>query len=343
MQKYETETATPLKIGQVTLRNRVFLAPMSGVTDLPFRQLAWESGAGLVVTEMVASRELCTDSRQSWARLRGDGIAPHMVQLAGREAHWMAEAARIAEGEGAAIIDINMGCPAKKVTGGYSGSALMREPERALSMIEATVKAVSVPVTLKMRLGWDEASLNAADLAVRAEAAGIRMITIHGRTRSQFYNGQADWDAIARVREMVTTTFVANGDIRSAADVAECRRRTGADAVMIGRASQGRPWLCGELAESPLAPLQPELRHAIALRHYRMMIDHYGVSVGVRHARKHLGWYLDSLAPATPSGVKSALMSSTDPKEAEALFAEALDAGTEACRLADAVPMESAA
>ncbi|PWW03895.1 tRNA-U20-dihydrouridine synthase [Hoeflea marina] len=316
-------------IGPVAIRNRIFLAPMSGVTDLPFRQLAWECGAGLVVTEMVASRELATDNRESWARLRSDGISPHMVQLAGREAYWMAEAARIAEGEGAAIIDINMGCPAKKVTGGYSGSALMRDPERALSLIEATVNAVSVPVTLKMRLGWDESSLNAADIAIAAVNAGVRMITVHGRTRCQFYTGSADWDAIARVREVVSVPFVANGDITSGADVAECLARTGADAVMIGRASQGMPWLCGELAGSELAPAAGAARHSIALRHYAMMIEHYGADIGVRHARKHLGWYLQSLAPKTPAEVRASLMQSRDAGEVTRLFAGALAAATE--------------
>ena len=318
-----------MMIGPVAIRNRVFLAPMSGVTDLPFRTLAWECGAGLVVTEMVASRELVTDNRESWARLRSDGISPHMVQLAGREAYWMGEAAKIAEGEGAAIIDINMGCPAKKVTGGYSGSALMRDPERALSLIEATVNAVSVPVTLKMRLGWDDTSLNAADIARAAQDAGVQMITIHGRTRCQFYNGVADWEAIARVREAVSVPFVANGDVTSRADVADCLARTGADAVMIGRASQGMPWLCGELAGSELVPRSDEARHAIALRHYAMMVEHYGADIGVRHARKHIGWYLETLAPRTEATVKTALMQSRDPGEVTRLFADALAAALE--------------
>jgi tRNA-dihydrouridine synthase B len=204
MQNSQPTLSQPFEIGPVTARNRVFLAPLSGISDLPFRQLAWRYGAGLVVTEMVASRELVTERRESKMRLRGDGIDPHVVQLAGREAAWMARAAVIAEAEGAAMIDINMGCPAKKVTGGYSGSALMRDPDHALELIEATVNAVSVPVTLKMRLGWDHDNLNAPLIAARAQAAGIRMITIHGRTRMQFYEGSADWAAIARVREAVT-------------------------------------------------------------------------------------------------------------------------------------------
>lgn len=310
----------------MTARNRVFLAPLSGISDLPFRQLAWRHGAGLVFTEMVASRELVIDHPESHARLRGDGIDPHVVQLAGREARWMGEAARIAEDAGAAMIDINMGCPAKKVTGGYSGSALMRDPDHALSLIEATVKAVSVPVTLKMRLGWDHDTLNAPLIAARAEAAGVRMITIHGRTRMQFYKGSADWDAIARVREAVTVPLIANGDVASRADIAECLRRSGADAVMIGRAAQGQPWICGELAGSAEVPPDRSARNAVALEHYRMMISHYGDDVGVRHARKHVGWYLEILAPQTPSARKAKMMTSTNADEVLALFADALEA-----------------
>ncbi|MBW3098458.1 tRNA dihydrouridine synthase DusB [Pseudohoeflea coraliihabitans] len=319
-----TNLASELNIAGVPLRNRVFLAPMSGVTDLPFRRLAASFGAGMVVTEMVASQELVTHSRESWARLRGAGLSPHVVQLAGREAHWMAEAARIAEGEGAAIIDINMGCPAKKVTGGYSGSALMREPTRALSMIEATVAAVSVPVTLKMRLGWDENSLNAADLARAAEQAGIQMISVHGRTRCQFYKGRADWPAIARVRGAVSVPFVANGDIRTAEDARQCLAITGADAVMIGRGAQGQPWLCGEIAGSGCQPATPAARASIAVNHYAMMLEHYGIDVGLRHARKHLGWYLDAWAPATPRSQRLAIMTGESATTVERLLCQAL-------------------
>ena len=197
------------------MRNRVVLAPMSGVSDLPFRRIAAAHGAGMVVTEMVASKELVGNARESLERLKGEGIAPHVVQLAGREAHWMAEAAKIAEGAGADVIDINMGCPAKKVTGGYSGSALMRDPAHALTLIEATVKAVRVPVTLKMRLGWDENSINAPEIARAAEAAGIRLVTIHGRTRMQFYEGRADWSAIRAVREAISIPLIANGDVET--------------------------------------------------------------------------------------------------------------------------------
>jgi len=326
MQNIEAILGQPLQIGPVAARNRVFLAPLSGISDLPFRQLAWRHGAGLVFTEMVASRELVIDHPESHARLRGDGIDPHVVQLAGREARWMGEAAKIAEAAGAAMIDINMGCPAKKVTGGYSGSALMRDPDHALELIEATVKAVSVPVTLKMRLGWDHDTLNAPLIAARAQAAGVQMITIHGRTRMQFYKGSADWDAIARVRDAVTVPLIANGDVTSRADIAECLRRSGADAVMIGRAAQGQPWICGELAGSSDIPADRAARNAVALEHYQLMIAHYGDDVGVRHARKHIGWYLETLAPETPAALKAEMMTSNRADEVLGIFSELLEA-----------------
>lgn len=337
MQNLLVQIGQALDIGPVTARNRVFLAPLSGISDLPFRQLAWRYGAGLVVTEMVASRELVTERRESRVRLRGDGIDPHVVQLAGREADWMAEAAIIAEAEGAAMIDINMGCPAKKVTGGYSGSALMRDPDHALELIEATIKAVRVPVTLKMRLGWDDGSLNAPLIAARAEAAGIHMITIHGRTRMQFYEGVADWDAIARVREAVSVPLVANGDIASRQDIDQCLRRSGADAVMIGRAARGQPWICGQLAGTADAPDAAD-RRIIALDHYRMMIDHYGEDVGVRHARKHIGWYLETIAPGASNDLKTRMMAARRAEEVLPMFAEALETGSDS-----QAKMESAA
>nr|WP_302795366.1 tRNA dihydrouridine synthase DusB [Shinella daejeonensis] len=300
-----------LRIGGLALRNRVVLAPMSGVTDLPFRDLAWRFGAGLVVTEMVASRELALNARESWARIRNCGIRPHMVQLAGREPHWMAEAARIAAGEGADIIDINMGCPAKKVIGGYSGSALMRDPDHALSLIEATVNAVSVPVSVKMRLGWDHASINAPEIAARAEAAGAVLITVHGRTRMQFYEGKADWDAIRAVREAVSVPLIANGDVDTAEDAREILRRSGADAVMVGRSAQGRPWHPAVLAGACSPPSRQEAAE-IAVEHYRMMLDFYGPDAGLRHARKHLGWYLDRFAAALPGSEKADIMTARD-------------------------------
>lgn len=295
-------------IGPVPVRNRAILAPMSGISDLPFRRLAWRYGAGLVVSEMVASRELVCDSRQSWARLRGDGINPHVVQLAGREAKWMHEAAKIAEANGADIIDINMGCPAKKVTGGYSGSALMRDPDHALELIEATVAAVQVPVTVKMRLGWDENSLNAPELARRAELAGAQMISVHGRTRCQFYKGIADWSAIRAVRDAIGIPLVANGDVESRADIERIVALSGADAVMIGRAAQGRPWLVGQLAGAGNFPKSLAEILDLVLEHYEMNLVHHGADVGVRHFRKHLGSYLEHHVPECPGNLKAHIM-----------------------------------
>ena len=301
---------TPFSIGKVPVRNRLVLAPMSGVTDLPFRQLAFRFGAGLVVTEMVASRELVFNAAESWSRLKGAGLTPHMVQLAGREAKWLAEAAVIAEANGADIIDINMGCPAKKVIGGYAGSALMREPDHALSLIEATVKAVNIPVTVKMRLGWDGNSINAPDIAARAEAAGVQLITVHGRTRMQFYEGRADWDAIAAVRDAIRIPLIANGDVETVEDAHDILRRSGADAVMVGRSCQGRPWHAGVLAGHG-GPQTSEIP-GLVVEHYRMMLEHYGAEVGIRHARKHLGWYLDRHAPDLAGEAKAAIMTSKD-------------------------------
>ncbi len=328
------QLSEPFSIGSVTIRNRAVLAPMSGVTDLPFRQLAWRYGAGLVVTEMVASRELVANRGESWARLKNAGMVPHMVQLAGREAHFMAEAAKIAADNGAGIIDINMGCPAKKVTGGYSGSALMRDPDHALSLIEATVDAVDVPVTLKMRLGWDENTINAPEIARRAEEAGVQLITIHGRTRMQFYEGRADWNTIRAVREVISIPLIANGDVETAEDAREILRRSGADAVMVGRGAQGQPWLPAVLA-GHAAPHRAEIAD-IAVEHYDMMLEFYGREAGLRHARKHLGWYLDrfALEIATPDKVK--IMTSRDTGEVADLLRSALcdTVGKEAARKA---------
>jgi nifR3 family TIM-barrel protein len=309
-----TSIDQPLDIRGVVLKNRVFLAPMSGVSDLPFRKRAAAAGAGMVVSEMVASAELCNRHKESLLRLSGEGLGTHVVQLAGREAHWMGEAAKIAEGEGADIIDINMGCPAKKVTGGYSGSALMRDLDHAMTLVEATVAAVKVPVTLKMRLGWDENSINAPELAKRAEDAGIAMVTVHGRTRCQFYEGHADWDAIRAVRDAVKIPLVANGDVSSREDAEEIRRRSGADAVMVGRATYGQPWLPGLIAgSSPSAQSETEIIDYIIM-HYEDMLEHYGSKTGIRHARKHLGWYLDRHAgEALTSADKAEVMTLTDP------------------------------
>ncbi len=315
------EIGTPLPIAQASARNRVVLAPMSGVTDLPFRRLANRFGAGLVVSEMVASQELVVDNPDSRLRMDVSGLETSVVQLAGREANWMGEAARIAEGAGASIIDINMGCPAKKVTSGYSGSALMRDLDHALTLVEATVAASSVPVTLKMRLGWDDTSLNAPELARRACEAGVQMITVHGRTRCQFYKGLADWPAIAAVKHAVDVPVVANGDVVSVADVRRILQESGCDAVMAGRGAYGRPWLPGYLASSDPELFLETLPTPVDLiaEHYAALVSHHavhkGVPLGVRIARKHFGWYLDTtdLRRPLPLGQRDVLFGSDDP------------------------------
>ena len=311
--------ARPLALGGVTIRNRVFLAPMSGITDAAFRKRAHHHGAGLVISEMVASGELAKGRSNSQQRIRHSGLPVHMVQLAGREAGHMAEGARIAAGEGADIIDINMGCPAKKVTGGYAGAALMRDLGQALSLIEAVVGAVDVPVTVKMRLGWDDQALNAPVLARAAENAGVRMVTIHGRTRCQFYEGRADWRAIAAIKAAVTIPVVANGDVRTPADAGEILALSGADAVMVGRASYGAPWAAGVIAAAaadipaPGMPATgPELA-AYVTAHYEDMLALYGVESGLRQARKHLGWYLDAHAPHVALECRAAILRGTEP------------------------------
>ena len=287
------------KLGIIPARNNVVLAPMSGVTDLPFRRIAHRLGAGLVVSEMIASEELVRSRADVLRRAEGRELSPFVVQLAGREAHWMAEGAKVAVERGADIIDINMGCPAKEVTGKLSGSALMRDLDHAQSLIAAVIAAVDVPVTLKMRLGWDDCSRNAPDLAQRAEREGVQMITVHGRTRQQFFKGKADWTAVRPVVEAVKLPVLVNGDILTTADAAQALEVSGASGVMIGRGAYGAPWLPGRIARylaTRSDPGDPSLdqQAEIALEHVEAMFVHYGRALGTKNARKHIGWYLAS-------------------------------------------------
>ncbi len=316
------------KIGKHELSSRVLVAPLSGITDLPFRRILQRFKPGLVVSEMVASEFLAKGHADIVAKAAGGGeIEPLVIQLVGREAKWMAEGAKLSQEAGAAIVDINMGCPARKVTSGLSGSALMRNLDHALELIEATIGAVDVPVTLKMRLGWDFDCLNAPELGRLAEAAGVQMLVVHGRTRNQFYTGEADWAAVKAVKEAVSIPVFVNGDINDPASALEAMTQSGADGVMVGRGLIGAPWKLREIiAAVDGLPVPPELprpvRGKVAIAHYRDLLSFYGEGKGIRIARKHLVGYVEDLGLVNEADVRSIVSRSEDPEEVIATLAD---------------------
>ncbi|WDR05797.1 tRNA dihydrouridine synthase DusB [Devosia rhodophyticola] len=320
-----SEATYQLNIGKQNARNSAFLAPMAGITDRPFRQIAERFGAGLVVSEMIASAALGTGHAEMVRKLGKAGSLPHVVQLAGCEGQWMQLGAEIAHDAGADVIDINFGCPSKRVTNGYAGSALMRVPDQAMTLVESVVKATPLPVTVKMRLGWDDDNLNAADMARRAVDAGVQMITVHGRTRKQFYKGEARWAPVREVVNAVNVPVVVNGDITSIESAREALDLSGAAAVMIGRGAQGQPWLVGQVgallagATPPESPKGPDLV-ALVQEHYEEVLIEYGTAIGFRAARKHLDWYLEASEIVLEKADRSRLLNCDQPAEVLAMI-----------------------
>jgi tRNA-dihydrouridine synthase B len=323
----------PLHIGDITLESPVVLAPMSGVTDMPFRKLVKSYGAGLVVSEMIASQEMLRASEKTKKMSTScDDESPIAVQLAGTDPDIMAQAAKMNEMRGADIIDINMGCPVKKIVKSYAGSALMRDEKLAGQIMQAVKAAVNIPVTVKMRLGWDDTTRNAQTLAKMAEDIGLSCVTVHGRTRDQMYGGQADWQAIAPIKESVSIPVIGNGDILSLEDVDALFEQAGVDGVMIGRGAYGRPWFLKQVMHyietgEHLPPPPLTEQRDVVISHYEAMLDHYGEHVGVRHARKHISWYCKGLIGATQ--FRSEIMKVTSPQDVKALIRKLYDQNIE--------------